>query len=195
MTFNDLNEYYNIMLFLVRGMIRIFFSSGADFAFSRGRNIFIRGWKAPSVLKNCSAPLTPPKKRCPWGILHKEGGGGRINSYRETSFGVCPLCPQWELFSSGQKHTIMNFIRGIFKGGAYAPPDLVHQGICPLCPTAWHASITCAQQIWDSWIIWHINFALFCAWRSYNMIVVYAGLLLYSIYSVVVNKVDLDSFF
>ena len=82
-TFIEINVLFNCFSsYIDKGVARIF-SSGAD-SILMGAEIFESGEESP------------------WGIPDKIRG--RISYYkqRETSFGVCPLCPTWENFQQGQ---------------------------------------------------------------------------------------------
>ena len=54
---------------------------------------------------------------------------------------VCPICPPWQLFQLGQKHTISNFRGGHMHRWSICPPLFWNRGgICTLCPSAAHDS-------------------------------------------------------
>ena len=90
--------------------VQDFFIRGRCY-YSMSRNIFIRG----RTMQNFSAP---PKKILHLGHNTQEGRLGRLYNYNQ--FWRLPPMPPMH----GQKHTMSKFIRGI----------------CPLCPTAGHAS-------------------------------------------------------
>ena len=94
------------------------------FIFRWGRNIFLRGRFFSDNLKFC---LSPKKILL---LRHNTQGGG-AEYFIMISF---------SFFYMGQKHTIFNLIKGIFRVGHMPPLFWFSSGICSLCYTAGHAS-------------------------------------------------------
>ena len=106
--------------------------TGAYTIFRGWRNILIRGGKfCPSS-----------KIFLPYGKRDKRGAEYLIITKERLVLVSAPI-PQWELFHQGQKHTILNLIRGILRGG-YMSPRIIHQWHMPLMP---HAFVSCLENL------------------------------------------------
>ena len=106
-----------------------FLSSEADSIF-----LEIQGdGRQKSFLKKWSAPLI---FFCPWGITDKRGGAEYLNITKERLVLMSALLSKNQrFFHQGQKHNILNLIRGIFRG------DLFHHREYTLIATAGDASV------------------------------------------------------
>ena len=108
-----------------------------DFFFIRGKSKFIRS-----------------KIDCPYKQISIPGAEYLIKTNERLALTSAPYATNDSFFHQGQKHTILNFIRGISRGGGICPPtpNLIHvpRLHTPLCYIICNNDSS-KQSTWNLW--------------------------------------------
>ena len=139
MLWRNIHKFVHFVCNWIRGLSRILFTRGR-LKFLEGRDIIF------SERGGANKFLLLLKLLCPWGIIDQWGAENLIILKPVTCFCAFHLCLIHEsFFHQGRKHTIFNFISGIF---SHLFQVWFIRGICPLCPCAGHTS-----ELNSTWIL------------------------------------------